>query len=115
MPPGNPPPFCGPAGHYKQLNNRKKGEKGKRKRQRKIAKSKAGKRPKKKQQEASDTDDDSDSEVDEESYAMEAIVDGLNSKGQYCIKWLDYDSDENTWEPPHNLQPEDIQQYLANK
>ena len=115
MPPGNPPPFCGPAGHYKQLNNRKKGEKGKRKRQRKIAKSKAGKRPKKKQQEASDTDDDSDSEVDEESYAMEAIVDGLNSNGQYCIKWLDYDSDENTWEPPHNLQPEDIQQYLANK
>jgi hypothetical protein len=39
-------------------------------------------------------------------YYVEKILDKKKSKGKevYLVKWQDYDSAENTWEPVENLQ-----------
>ncbi len=34
-----------------------------------------------------------------------------SDKGKYFIKWVAYDSDENTWEPPTHLSSDDLREY----
>jgi chromobox protein 1 len=40
-----------------------------------------------------------------EEYIVEEIVDHRKTKGKdlYFVKWKDYSSEENTWEPMQNL------------
>jgi Chromo (CHRromatin Organisation MOdifier) domain len=53
-------------------------------------------------------------EVLEEEYDVEKIVDKRTRNGttEYLVKWLGYESDENTWEPTGYLNcPEKVREY----
>ena len=115
LPSGNPPPFCGKTGHYKQLHKKQKG--GGKKRQRKDAiplskKEVAEKKKRKQKVHESESDVESEESDDDNTWAMEAIVDGPNTAGKYLLRWLNFDPEDDTWEPTENLRPEDIQEYL---
>ena len=47
-----------------------------------------------------------------EEYAFEDIVSGPNADGLYEVKWDGYCTDENTWEPSHNLPEDALREYL---
>ena len=56
--------------------------------------------------------DDSNSSV---QFELERIVSGPcksgPNKGKYFIKWVGYDSDDNTWEPPAHISSDDLREY----
>jgi Chromo (CHRromatin Organisation MOdifier) domain len=55
-----------------------------------------------------------DAQVLEEEYDVEKIIGKRNRNGttEYLVRWLGYESDENTWEPTGNLScPEKIREY----
>jgi hypothetical protein len=59
---------------------------------------------------------DSDSDESEALFQMEGIVSGpCQNKGpnfgRYLVKWVGYDSDENTWEPRANLPPGELETF----
>lgn len=49
-------------------------------------------------------------EEQEELYIVESIIDKRmkNNKNQYLVKWKDYSSDENTWEPEDNINCKEL-------
>ena len=56
--------------------------------------------------------DDSNSSI---QFELERIVSGPcksgPNKGKYFIKWVGYDSDDNTWEPPAHISSDDLREY----
>lgn len=51
------------------------------------------------------TDNESELPLEADQYEVNEIVDYVNNDGLdlYCVKWNNYDPDENTWEPILNL------------
>lgn len=54
---------------------------------------------------ASGGEDEDEEEEEGEDYEVEGIVDHKKSKGGwlFLVKWVGYDSEENTWEPEVSL------------
>jgi Chromo (CHRromatin Organisation MOdifier) domain len=52
-------------------------------------------------------------ETQNDVYEVEKVLDNqeINSKTHYLIKWLGYNTSENTWEPETNLSPETLTGY----
>ena len=49
---------------------------------------------------------------EEAKWDVDFIVEGPNSKGEFLIRWEDYESDADTWEPPDHLCPVLVQQFV---
>ena len=49
---------------------------------------------------------------EEAKWDVDFIVEGPNSKGEFLIRWEDYESDADTWEPPDHLCPILVQQFV---
>ena len=58
------------------------------------------------------SDDESEDENDDIEWAIDHIVSGPNSDGQYEIRWEGFDGLSNTWEPEGNLPRDLISEYL---
>lgn len=58
----------------------------------------------------------SDYRIEEKLYEVEEIVDKKMKKGRfhYCVKWLGFDSSQNTWEPREHLPEEMIDHFEVN-
>lgn len=62
-----------------------------------------------------DPQNGSEDESDADPYIVERIVDkrfnAHKSQYEYLVKWLGYDTNENTWELPTNIPNNKLQQY----
>ena len=72
------------------------------------------------EEEHSSSEDSAPSEDDESDFEIEAIVNGPWKKkghryGKYEIKWVGYESEENTWEPRNHIPPTTMRAYDAQQ